>query len=784
MPNALRTTLAQFSSTGGRTQARAVNVRAVEPAADLAGSERGSLYILVEVTGTGGGHAALYRQILNAVQTAFYELGESVETALRQAMRKAHFVLSRANEALPEADWRAGISCVSLRGQIATIAQAGPALVLVSHPKTVDLFPAQSRPAVTPLGGEERPEVNLYRTTVEPGSMILLAQSDWLTHVNPEALAVAAAAANVSLAGDYLAQLSGDAELSALLIGLDSGAAAARAVDAFPATGPAAAGLAGAGAPAAPRAEAEPFRAARETSTVGDAARSAVKGLAAGAGKLTESVRALGERRPPEAKAPVASRDAVTAAMPAGIAGKEVEARWEEYREAEMPLAEAERRPGVAVQAPGGNAIAERNAIAGRNAIAEGEAAGRSRRLRTAEAKRSNWPLILALIVIPLIIAGLVLAMLWMRMRTTETQFQQTLTGAAAVIADANTLPDEAAARLRLGNAREFLEKARAMRPADAELARLQAQYNDVLNRINHVTPLYGIIPLWEFNETDRRPARVLAAGDSLFVLDRGRQEVDRFVLSSLRDSVTPAPTPAVIRRGFQVADAAVSDLVDMTWTEAQGGNQRSKLLVLDTAGGLISYDVTWATGRLPLSGRDQWGLPQLTMSYGGNLYVVDTKANQIWRYKPGEKGYEPPPEKYIGAATQEDLSGVQGIAIDSNIWLLFADGRLLKFYVGSQKPFETQGLPDPLNAPVAVAAPLNSNQIYVADAGNGRIVEFDKDGKFLRQFRPPESDILAGMRDLYLDEAGGRFYILTADRLYKADLPRPAATAGTTSGQ
>ena len=88
----------QFSSSGGRTQLRAANVRAVEPAPNLPGAERGNLYMLVEVSGSGGGHAALYRQILNAAQTAFYEASGNQSAALIRAVRSAHFVLVRANE--------------------------------------------------------------------------------------------------------------------------------------------------------------------------------------------------------------------------------------------------------------------------------------------------------------------------------------------------------------------------------------------------------------------------------------------------------------------------------------------------------------------------------------------------------------------------------------------------------------------------------------------------------------------------------------------------------------
>ena len=94
MSDPLATTVAQFSNSGGRPQPRAANVRAVEPAADLPAAERGKLYILIEVTGSGGSHAALYRQLLNAAQTAFYEATGSVSASLGRAVRAAHAALT------------------------------------------------------------------------------------------------------------------------------------------------------------------------------------------------------------------------------------------------------------------------------------------------------------------------------------------------------------------------------------------------------------------------------------------------------------------------------------------------------------------------------------------------------------------------------------------------------------------------------------------------------------------------------------------------------------------
>ena len=190
----------------------------LSPRADLPEYARGKLYMLVEIIGADTGNAALYRQMLNAAQMAFYEEGGgSQAAALTRAVREAYSVLVRANNTL-EANWRAGITLAALQGWGLTIAQAGPALCLVSHPKTVEQFPGDVSAWTQPFGGAERPDVKIFETRVEPGSMILLAQSDWLNHVTPEQLAVASTANNVGVAADYLGQIGGKADLSALVV--------------------------------------------------------------------------------------------------------------------------------------------------------------------------------------------------------------------------------------------------------------------------------------------------------------------------------------------------------------------------------------------------------------------------------------------------------------------------------------------------------------------------------------------------------------------------------------
>ena len=282
---------------------------------------------------------------------------------------------------------------------------------MVSHPKTVEQFPGDVSAWTQPFGGADRPDIKTFQTRVEPGSMILLAQSDWLNHVTPEQLAVASTANNVGVAADYLGQIGGNADLSALVIFVDAPSARPAVVPVM-----------------TPEEPAEPSPAQEAVTT---AARA---GVFAGV-----SGRLFGRSRPAESSA--ASPEAMPPASPPPPP--------------EVVAAEFEPEPTpIATGEPAEYAIYEESI--------------------TEKPRRSPWPLVLALIVIPLLVGGLVFAMWWLRAREVEADFKQTLEGASAAITSAAALSDEETARLRLGEAKEFLEKAYVTHPDDPRVYRGQ----------------------------------------------------------------------------------------------------------------------------------------------------------------------------------------------------------------------------------------------------------------------------------------------------------------------
>jgi len=86
-----------------------------------------------------------------------------------------------------------------------------------------------------------------------------------------------------------------------------------------------------------------------------------------------------------------------------------------------------------------------------------------------------------------------------------------------------------------------------------------------------------------------------------------------------------------------------------------------------------------------------------------------------------------------------------------------------LRFYI--EKFTNSQGVPDTFNNPQGVF--VTENNIYVCDTDNNRIVVFDRDAKFVRIVEKPIADEFA-VDDLYRPKAvavdrSGRMYVVSA---------------------
>jgi len=431
------------------------------------------------------------------------------------------------------------------------------------------------------------------------------------------------------------------------------------------------------------------------------------------------------------------------------------------------PLRRPQAEPAVTVE-PGAAAQEEEAAVPARP---EGRQKVEKRR-RPA----SRLALLLALL-IPLLVAGGILGYNWYRGRQIEAGFTADMLEASAQYNTARTTSDKEVAKASLAKAQAALKLAEEVHPADQAVVRLGKDIQVLDDKLRLVTPVYWMAELYRFVNPNSAPRRLAVSGQDLYVLDAGNSVVTRHVLNDLGDGLERGQENIeVVRKGQQLGSVVVGNLIDLIWMPAGGDWEVDSLLILDASGHIIIYTKAGGPTAQTLPGTLK--APLVLGSYAGaRLYVLDPGAGQVLRYTPSANGYVDPPESYFPEGTRLDLTTVRDMAIDGDVWLLYTD-RLERYQKGLPVAFEMQGLDQPFSSPAGIftapddgASPVH--HVYVADTGNGRIVKLTKDGRFVRQFRPPEGPQFTEIHDLYVDEARGRLYFVARNSLYLADIPQ-----------
>jgi len=116
------------------------------------------------------------------------------------------------------------------------------------------------------------------------------------------------------------------------------------------------------------------------------------------------------------------------------------------------------------------------------------------------------------------------------------------------------------------------------------------------------------------------------------------------------------------------------------------------------------------------------------------------------------------------------DFEKTVSMAIDGNIYILTSDGNLLSYVTGEKRDFEVKGLDKPFLSPVQVVTDFDLDRIYVADAGNGRVVVLDKDGGLVKQFLTSGSE-WGDMKGIGITRNEDMLFVLSGSKIYKVEL-------------
>lgn len=150
---------------------------------------------------------------------------------------------------------------------------------------------------------------------------------------------------------------------------------------------------------------------------------------------------------------------------------------------------------------------------------------------------------------------------------------------------------------------------------------------------------------------------------------------------------------------------------------------------------------------------------------FDNKLYLLDTKANQIFKYLKADNGFN----KEIPWLNEKvNLEKTSSLAIDGSIYLLKDSGEILKFFMGKSQKMTFDSPYPPLTKPTKIFATPDLNNIYILEPSQKRIMIYGKDGKIKKQII---SETFTDLKDICLDQKETKIFVLNKDQVIEIGL-------------
>ncbi len=771
MTDEITTVIGQLNIVDGKWQNEALNQVAVrEPkSADSLGAGKGDLFVLTEVLGSVADLNILEQKLAETIRDSYYLARGSITASLRRALQTANEQLYQRNYQYPVEERVVGGAVILVMSQENVFAaQVGPAALFTVSNNHVQRYPAktiwldEANSAQTDqddpvLGVSPLVEPALHHLEVSPQDTLILADSNLVNQIPPDKIANAVLNHNVKTAIKNLGKTAKNQDCSALVLTVVGESPSSFTTLKNSTSEQLSKFLPSKESPLPPTDE--PFTATSISTSV------------TSSNPLQKLIAMVGGLKP---------ADKATETKP-------------EPKEAKL-LGQQTKEPSATAQ-PGANSISKilQNLgmglvmsmaflATGLRTIFSAVLPGSGQRQAGSQATQSSdnpipWkPMLAIAIAIPLIVGIFMTISYLQNNRLQETTYTNLVAGARTKFEQVKTITDTNKAMGLMAEAEKSLLEAEKIKASQPEIAELRLQMASETDKIGKVQRFYYLPQLRQYTDNGTILKSILVQGVDVYVMDTGTNRIFHHRLNDLGEGLLKDnETVLLVQQGQVVNDIKVSNLIGMVWMPSGGNRQTSDLLILGSTG-LLEYNPNWGITTAPLANNNLLVKPVAIDSFFGNFYLLDPPANKLLRYVPTSEGYGAPPESYFPADQPIDLSQAADFAIDGAIYIIFRDGRINKFASGRPVNFILTGLDKPLKNPTAIfSAPDEIVQyLYIADAGNQRIVQLNKDGSFVRQFKPraDESVSFANLQDIFVDEIGGRIYVLDSNNLYMGNIP------------
>ena len=227
------------------------------------------------------------------------------------------------------------------------------------------------------------------------------------------------------------------------------------------------------------------------------------------------------------------------------------------------------------------------------------------------------------------------------------------------------------------------------------------------------------------------------------------------------------------------IADAKTQTMYDLTISSKNaqivgGGSALKSIISVGIHGdtiyaltpdGITSFDMTTNKSSLIIKKDPSWGFVTSIVSFGGNLYVLDTQKSRIWKYVATDTGFSEIRE-YLNPDTLPDLSLATNMVIDGSVWLGSTDGKIWRFTQGRDNSIMPQGVDPAFGQNLSIYTSDDAQNVYVLDTQHHRVVILDKTGMYLAQYQfdskvLPTKLVVSESAKIMLLLADGKIYAL-----------------------
>lgn len=288
------------------------------------------------------------------------------------------------------------------------------------------------------------------------------------------------------------------------------------------------------------------------------------------------------------------------------------------------------------------------------------------------------------------------------------------------------------------------------------EVAALQSSILASYDRINNAVPVPDT-PLGDFATVagTTPPTKLALAGVTLFA------SADTGPLYSLSQAdkvpkvaILTTGIPGTIRSMATTSNGIVLFLTD-----------KPSVWQLDTG--------TNAITETPIATGGTWEAGSLIDTVQQNIFITEPGANQIWRHGKTLSSYE---KGQPYARGEVDLKATVDVVTGNQVYVLKSDATVNRFSGGELQAYAINPPPAPqteVKNPTNIAVNSLSDALYVADPGSKRIIEYNAQGQYSRQFK---LDAFGEIKDMVLDEKSNTMFVLSGSKIFQFSLAASSA--------